>query len=111
MDLHLQEVFSIINSNPDKGEVVLMNQALCEKARKNDKRPAYVSVWCPDEWVVNLGGHKSLVDCYIAIRVPVELIQEFMKKKREASQVKAETAQDVPNTEAGQVTSPISQES
>lgn len=46
-------------------------------ARQNDKRPARITLNVPDEWVKNIKGEVSLLDSYLAIKVPGEYLAQW----------------------------------
>lgn len=46
-------------------------------ARKNEKRPGYVQTFVPDGWVRNIKGDARLLDTYLSIRIPKEVMQEW----------------------------------
>lgn len=45
--------------------------------RKNDKKPAILSMVCPDDWVKNINGHADTQDFYYLIRVPRDIQQRM----------------------------------
>lgn len=48
-----------------------------DSARPNKKRPAYVSLLVPDEWVKNLRGKPNFIDTYVSFRIPAELFNQW----------------------------------
>ena len=47
---------------------------------KPGKRPAYLRVWCPEEWVPGTEQRVELRDHFYAIRVPLEFVQEMERE-------------------------------
>lgn len=87
-DFNAVEIANIVRLGfrkfPEEIELMLFNGWTSElgTARQNDKRPAYMKVSVPDEWVKNFRGDDKLQDLYIAIRVPAERVAEYAEKKR-----------------------------
>ena len=47
-------------------------------ARQNDKRPATMQLFVPDDWVKNIAGDKTnLQDVYIMLRIDRAVVEEF----------------------------------
>lgn len=66
-------------------EVLSLNNLVSDTARKNDKRNAYMKFVCPDSWISNVSGDTKLVDAYLAIRVPRELLDSWMNARIDAA--------------------------
>lgn len=62
-------------------ELMLINGFVYDHARQNDKRTAWLKIAVPDDWVKNYRGQEKLQDLYVAIRVPVEIVQDELKNK------------------------------
>lgn len=67
---------------PSQLEMIPMSYCLRGAARKNDKRPAYMEVYVPDPWVVNLTKNQKLLDGYVAVRIPREFIQTHLADRQ-----------------------------
>ena len=59
---------------PERIAALPVEQLLMDSARENDKRPAYVKLAVPDEWVKSLRGpaEKSR-DVFLLISIPKEV--------------------------------------
>lgn len=78
-----------------------------ETARQNPKRPAYVQLSVPDEWVKNVKGDERFCDTYIIMRAPAELFQRWTRELRGTALDNAmNAAQDV-NAEGLEEQSPL----
>lgn len=109
------EVASMISNcikNASKGEeleIVIVNGLTTEMARQNDRRPAYMKYFVPDEWVKNYAGIDNLKDIYVGIRVPRESFLKYLDRVEEEKLYGGETEKElgsedlVPNTEAPQI--------
>lgn len=73
-------VYEAIKQIPQDLEIIPINYTFAEAARKNDKRPAYLKFWVPDEWVINFTNNKKLLDGYVAIRVPRKFVEESLEE-------------------------------
>jgi len=49
---------------------------LMDSGRENDKRPAYLKVAVPDEWVKTAMGAPELRDVFVLLKVPLETMQK-----------------------------------
>jgi len=61
------------NYQPDV-EVVSAYESFSSAARQNDKRPAKLELFVPDEWVVNMTKNPKLSDAYLVVRLPREVL-------------------------------------
>ena len=61
-------------------EALPLLNCLRDGARKNDKRPAYLSFHVPDEWALNIAGDEHLRDVYVCFKVTREAYQDWMAK-------------------------------
>ncbi len=48
-----------------------------DTGRLNEKRPAYVKMAVPDDWVKNLNGHQPQ-DVYLMVRIPHEEHERYV---------------------------------
>ena len=85
-DLSTDLIKWVINAHKDDLQVLPM--WVMDFARLNEKRPAYLKVACPDDWVKNLGGvdHK---DVYLMIRVPQEHHQVWLNAQASPGAIKS----------------------
>lgn len=85
-------------------EAELLPFWVTDLARVNSKRPAYVKLSVPDDWVKNIKGNKEgFTDTYIIMRVPRELFQRWTREQRGTALDKAVTiAEDVHGDELGE---------
>jgi hypothetical protein len=59
---------------PERVELVPLEQLVTDSARRNDKRPAYVTLSVPDEVVKSLKGNRDDRDLVLLVRVPKEIL-------------------------------------
>lgn len=69
----------ILEKHPGESEAIPW--IVTNTARKNDKRGAKAEVMIPDDWALNIKGHKELQDSYLTFRIPGELFAEYRSKK------------------------------
>lgn len=69
----------LLSKHPSEVEGV--SYMVKDTARRNEKRPAYVTHLVPDDWVVNIKGDSRLRDSYVSFRIPKELVQEWKALK------------------------------
>lgn len=55
---------------PDKIQAIDLEELVIESARQNPKRPAYVKVAVPDEWVKALRGPRQGRNRWLLVEVP-----------------------------------------
>lgn len=65
-------------------EILSLNNLVVDTARKNDKRNASMKFLCPDQWVLNIAGDAKLMDVYLMLRVPREMLDEWSRARSEA---------------------------
>lgn len=83
---------------PGDVDLVFMNNVVRDGARKNDKRPAYLSTWVPDEWSLNIFGKPDFRDMYLAVRIPIEFVQDIREQwTKENSKTEGETEPPAPS--------------
>lgn len=63
---------------PQNMDVVPIGVMAPEVSRQNDKRPARLSLYLPDEWAKNLKGSDNLRDIYMMIRIDRERFDRFI---------------------------------
>lgn len=78
----------LIQNHP--GEMWPIPFTLGDAARGNDKRPAFVKLFVPDSWAMNIKGEKPLLDTYVAIRIPGHLMAEWKRVSGQAKQKESE---------------------
>jgi hypothetical protein len=68
-----------LNKHLGRCGMFFLNDAglMLDMARKNDKRPAWIKIAVPDEMVVNMKGRPGLMDAYVFIKVPREVVDKF----------------------------------
>lgn len=47
--------------------------------RQNDKRPAKISLFIPDDWAMNIKNNPKLQDAYVFMRIPREVVEVALK--------------------------------
>lgn len=62
----------------------LSGLVITDYARQNEKRPASMTFYVPDDWVKNFKGNDKLKDSYVVTRIP----REFAEKYREENEIK-----------------------
>ncbi|HSN88107.1 MAG TPA: hypothetical protein VL025_15215 [Thermoanaerobaculia bacterium] len=60
---------------PERVEMVPIEEIATDSARKNAKRPAYVTLAVPDEVVKSLKGSRESRDLLLLVRVPKEILE------------------------------------
>lgn len=68
--------YALDNPNPDT-EFKTIGECYIESARQNDKRPAYVKLMVPDDWIKNIRGTAELQDIYMLCHFPREMWERF----------------------------------
>lgn len=58
---------------PERVHAIDLAELVIESARQNPKRPAYVKVAVPDEWVKSLRGPRDGANRYLLVEVPREV--------------------------------------
>jgi hypothetical protein len=64
-----------LDKYPDRVDVLPLARLVTESARKNDKRPAFVKLSVPDEWVKMVRGKEPEQDLMLLVRVPREVLE------------------------------------
>lgn len=68
-----------LQKHPDKIEGLSLGQMIPNSdyvQRQNDKRPARMELFVPDEWAVNVKGNEKLQDAYIMLRIDRAVIEQ-----------------------------------
>ena len=68
-----QQLEFALQKYPQKVEAVPVAQLVLDSARQNSKRPAYLKIAVPDEWVKALRGAHESNDLLLVVRVPKEV--------------------------------------
>lgn len=55
---------------PDRIQAIDLEELVIESARQNPKRPAYVKVAVPDDWVKSLRGPRQGRNRWLLVEVP-----------------------------------------
>ena len=91
-------LFYSLEKHTDEVEMTPINGHLRDLARQNDKRPAYMSFYTSDDWVKNVRGWDKTQDVYVAVRIPIEVVQDFYAeyepKEPEGQEFVAEITQE-----------------
>ncbi|HUF78618.1 MAG TPA: hypothetical protein VMR44_06880 [Thermoanaerobaculia bacterium] len=58
---------------PDRIQAIDLDQLMIESARQNEKRPAFVKIAVPDEWVKSLRGPREGQSRLLLVEVPQEV--------------------------------------
>ncbi|HUP43481.1 MAG TPA: hypothetical protein VM599_09745 [Thermoanaerobaculia bacterium] len=62
-----------LDKYPERIQAIDLDQLVLESARQNEKRPAYVKVAVPDEWVKSLRGPREGQNRLLLVEVPREV--------------------------------------
>lgn len=65
--------FALKNYNGEV-EIGSVYDGFSSAARQNEKRPAKLELFVPDDWVVNLTKNPKLSDAYLVMRIPREVV-------------------------------------
>ena len=76
-----------------------------ECARENEKRPAYIRLHCPDDWVTNLHGMGGFRDTYLMVRIPIEMIERRQRERSGAQNAEAKQTEVPSDVASGPVPS------
>jgi len=58
----------------DRVEMIALDRLVIESARQNEKRPAFVKLAVPDEYVKTLRGREDERDLVLLVRVPHDVL-------------------------------------
>ena len=58
---------------PERIQAIDLDELVIESARQNEKRPAYVKLAVPDEWVKALRGSRAHQNRWLLVEVPREV--------------------------------------
>lgn len=59
-----------LDKYPHDVEALPIDQLVLDTARESERRPAYVQLAVPDDWVKNLRGKADQRDVVLLVRVP-----------------------------------------
>lgn len=62
-----------LETYPEKIQAIDLEELVIESARQNPKRPAYVKLAVPDEWVKALRGSRKGENRWLLVEVPREV--------------------------------------
>ena len=62
-----------LDKYPERVEMAPLGSLLMDSARQNAKRPAFVKLAVPDEWVKALRGSRESSDLMLLVRLPREV--------------------------------------
>ena len=62
-----------LDKYPDRVQAIDLRELVMESARQNPKRPAYVKMAGPDEWVKSLRGPREGSSRYLVVEVPEDV--------------------------------------
>jgi hypothetical protein len=62
-----------LDKYPERIQAIDLDELVLESARQNEKRPAYVKVAVPDEWVKSLRGPREGQNRLLLVEVPREV--------------------------------------
>ncbi len=68
-----QALLFALEKYPERVTTLPVEQLLMDSARGNDKRPAYVKLAVPDEWVKALRGADRSKDVLLMVSIPKEV--------------------------------------
>lgn len=84
----------VIHEGMQDMEWVLSNNLIRDAARENDKRPAFITLYVPDDWVKNAIGMERFRDLFIVTRVPIELVERMRRLKESKAENGKENMKD-----------------
>ncbi len=58
---------------PERVELAPARELMMDSARKNERRPAYIKLAVPDDWVKALRGSQQGQDQVFLVRIPAEV--------------------------------------
>lgn len=73
MDDLIKSLQFALEKYPQRVELAPARDLLMDSARKNDRRPAYVKLAVPDEFVKALRGKRENQDMVLLVRIPAEV--------------------------------------
>lgn len=62
-----------LENYPERVQAIDLAELVMESARQNDKRPAYVKIAVPDEWVKALRGPREGRNLQLLVEIPREV--------------------------------------
>ncbi len=68
-----QTLLFALEKYPDRIQAIDLEELVMESARQNPKRPAYVKLAVPDEWVKALRGPREGQNRWLLVEVPREV--------------------------------------
>lgn len=74
---HLRLLAYALKNHENQIESMSQGQCIGSMARQNDKRPANMLLYVPDEWIKNLKGNDVFQDVYLFMRIPREVYDEW----------------------------------
>lgn len=95
----LKLVEKALKDDTEGTQALFMNQWTVDAVRSNDKRPAKVEFYCPDDWVKNLTGNGKLKDVFVVVRVDRGFVDKHIDS---VSGMKTAMTEEPPSTSAEQ---------
>jgi len=78
---HMREMYGLlryaIKTFPWDLQIGLTNVTTFDYGRKNDKRPAYIKQFVPDDWVKNMTGDTGKTNLYLTIMIPRDIVNRY----------------------------------
>ncbi len=75
MDDPRQQLAFALEKYPQRVETVPIAELVLDSARQNPKRPAYLKLAVPDEWVKSLRGSRDPDDLLLVVRIPKGILE------------------------------------
>lgn len=72
---HLRTLAFALEKYPQRVRAVDLGELVIESARQNPKRPAYVKVAVPDDWVKSLRGARDGATRLLLVELPHEVAE------------------------------------
>ena len=73
-DITIGEFLANALSDPESGSFLVDMRNVADVSRQNDKRPAYIKFWVPDDYVKNLEGNEEKRGYHFYVYVPREWV-------------------------------------
>jgi hypothetical protein len=70
----LEALAFALEKYPEKVDMIALDRLVLESARQNEKRPAFLKLAVPDDYVKTLKGRDEERDLVLLVRVPREVL-------------------------------------
>ena len=75
MDTPQKSLAFALENHPQRVETIDVRELVMESARQNPKRPAYLQLAVPDDFVKSVRGRREDGDLVLLVRIPKEVLQ------------------------------------